>query len=316
MRRTFGIVATLCVVVAAPAWATDLFDPAPPLKVAEWVKGQPVELKDGKGKNVYVVEFWATWCGPCRATIPHLTELQKKYKDKGVVFIGVSDEPVEKVRPFVSKQGDRMDYTVAVDADKATSKLYMEAFKQGGIPHLFIVDKEGRIAWHDHPQSPDLESVLDKVIAGKFDKAAADAIRQTRQAKEKEQARLMEVAQNYYQAVTTQPDPAKAKELGAELLKSCKEPEMLNAISWGILTDEGVKNRDIELALKLAESAVRESGGKNAAIVDTYARALFDSGKVKEAIEQQRKAIELSKDDPDMQKELQETLARYEAKRK
>jgi thiol-disulfide isomerase/thioredoxin len=59
----------------------------PPLKVAKWIKGKPVQrFEPGK---VYVVEFWATWCGPCRRSIPHLTELAKKFKGK-VTFIGVS----------------------------------------------------------------------------------------------------------------------------------------------------------------------------------------------------------------------------------
>src|SRR5437773_620495 len=81
---------------------------APALNVAEWVKGQAVNLNAGKGRIIYVVEFWATWCPPCRASIPHLTELQKKFKDKGVTFIGISDETVSVVKPFVNKMGVKM----------------------------------------------------------------------------------------------------------------------------------------------------------------------------------------------------------------
>src|SRR5262245_10516457 len=83
---------------------------APPFEVNKFVKGEPVKQFD-KGK-IYVVEFWATWCGPCRESIPHLTELQKKYQD--VVFIGVSvwEESQAKVEPFVKKMGEKMDYRV------------------------------------------------------------------------------------------------------------------------------------------------------------------------------------------------------------
>ena len=94
-----------------------LGDPAPALQVAEWIKGAPVNLADGKGKNVYVIELWATWCGPCRASIPHLTELQHKYKDKNVTIISVSIEDAKDVKPFVEQKGADMGYTVAVDSD-------------------------------------------------------------------------------------------------------------------------------------------------------------------------------------------------------
>jgi thiol-disulfide isomerase/thioredoxin len=72
---------------AASAQTLNIGDPAPQLVVKEFVKGSPVtQFKPG---SVYVVEFWATWCGPCKTSIPHLTELQKKYGDK-VTFVGVS----------------------------------------------------------------------------------------------------------------------------------------------------------------------------------------------------------------------------------
>ncbi|HVU64861.1 MAG TPA: TlpA disulfide reductase family protein [Phycisphaerales bacterium] len=61
-------------------------DPAPSLSIEKWIKGEPVTSFE-KGK-VYVVEFWATWCGPCKASMPHITDLQKQYKGK-VTFIGV-----------------------------------------------------------------------------------------------------------------------------------------------------------------------------------------------------------------------------------
>src|SRR5690606_31445154 len=99
---------------AQPEMTLYVGDKAPDITVSKWVKGDPVTGFE-KGKT-YVVEFWATWCGPCRESIPHLTELQKAYKDK-VRFIGVSVGEFNQadVEPFVQKMGDRMVYAVAMD---------------------------------------------------------------------------------------------------------------------------------------------------------------------------------------------------------
>ena len=142
---------------------TKLGDAAYPLTGLSWIKGEPVAIAPGK---VYVVEFWATWCPPCRESIPHLTALQKKYTDR-VVFVGVSQEAPAVVKPFVSKQADNMDYTVAVDTAGAVSRGYMRAFHQGGIPHAFVVDAEGKVVWHGHPLGP-IDQVLDEVLAGTY----------------------------------------------------------------------------------------------------------------------------------------------------
>src|SRR3569833_317608 len=90
-------------------------DPAPPLRVREWLKGTPVQSLE-KGK-VYVVEFWATWCIPCIAGMPHLSDLARKYKDN-VTVIGIDiyeskARPVKsdkKVKAFVDSFGNLMDF--------------------------------------------------------------------------------------------------------------------------------------------------------------------------------------------------------------
>ncbi len=147
---------------------------ATPLDGLEWVKGQPVTITPG---NIYVVEFWATWCGPCRTSIPHLTELQKKYADRKVTFVGVSNETLDEVKPFVEEQGDKMNYAVAIDPDGKVNAGYMEAFKIGGIPNAFLVDASGHIVWQGHPMG-DLESVLEQVLAGNFDYRAYEKKKQ------------------------------------------------------------------------------------------------------------------------------------------
>ncbi|MBI4556058.1 MAG: TlpA family protein disulfide reductase [Candidatus Hydrogenedentes bacterium] len=140
-----------------------LGDPAQKLQIKEWVKNGPVELEAGKGKNIFVVEFWATWCPPCRRSIPHLTELQQKYRDKDVVIVGVSMEEPSDVKPFVEKMGDKMNYAVAIDDAYKTYAGYMEAYGAPGIPWAFVVDKRGNLVWQGSPLD-DLESVIKKVI--------------------------------------------------------------------------------------------------------------------------------------------------------
>jgi len=132
-------------------------EPAAALAVAHWVKGESVDVSSG----VHVVEFWATWCPPCRTSIPHLTALQEKFKDRGVNIIGVSDEELATVEAFVNKMGDKMAYTVAIDAG-ATSKGYMGKYGVGGIPHAFVV-KDGEIVWHGHPMAK-LEAAIEDAL--------------------------------------------------------------------------------------------------------------------------------------------------------
>ena len=352
-------------ILASCAWmalltsssAANLGDPAAALQIAEWVKGASVDIVAGKGKQVFVVEFWATWCPPCRASIPHLTELQKKYKDKGVVFVGVSDETAAKVKPFVEQMGGKMDYTVALDKQHKTSAAYMGAYGINGIPHAFVIDKQGLVVWNGHPMDS-LDSVLDKVLADKLDLGAAkkrslaqqklnefmnrlrsgandaetEKLGKELEALDKElggilaggekldlpalkdTVRLQALFGQYFQAVTGKEDKARAEKLGKELRAAqSMNADLLNELAWAILDDPRIKERDVPLALSLAKTAYDACQGKTTAVVDTYARALFDSGKVNEAIQQQKAAIELVKE-PEIRKELEATLKKYQDK--
>lgn len=150
---------------------------APALTVAKFVKGTPVAKFEPN--NTYVVEFWATWCGPCKQSIPHLTELQKEYKNK-VTFIGVSvwENDQALVEPFVQEWGDKMNYTVAMDKqDTPTDRhgvmagTWMDASGSNGIPTAFIV-QDGKIQWIGHPM--EIEGPLAKVVAHKWNVQAAN----------------------------------------------------------------------------------------------------------------------------------------------
>jgi len=178
--KTAAILTGIALAVTASAQTRaylNIGDPAPELNPARWLKGSAIPHFE-KGK-VYVVEFWATWCGPCKENIPHLTELAKKYKDVAISGISIweSNDPkstayLAKVDKFVKAQGPKMDYHVAVDGpDAKVANAWMKAADESGIPMTFVVGKDGRIAWMGHPTN--LEEVLAQVTADKFDVQAA-----------------------------------------------------------------------------------------------------------------------------------------------
>jgi len=190
LRALTAIAGLLATAASYAAAKLEIGSKAPELKVAKWVKGK--EIKSFRPGNVYVVEFWATWCGPCKSSIPHLTELAKKYQGK-VQFTGVSvweaqNSPTDtsymkSVEAFVKEMGPKMDYNIAVDGpDKFMAENWMRASGENGIPAAFIVDRQGEIAWIGHPMA-DLDTTLDKVLNNRWDKRAFAASRAAEQAK-------------------------------------------------------------------------------------------------------------------------------------
>jgi thiol-disulfide isomerase/thioredoxin len=185
---------------------------APPIDIEHWIsngngKFKPV-TKFAPGR-VYVVEFWATWCAPCVASMPHLAETQARYADKGVQIISISDEDLETIQSFLANnvrsskpadgessgenEGEKAAekkpkaakaqeiekktyaqltsaYCLTTDPDASVSIDYMEAAAQNGIPTSFIVGKTGLVEWIGHPMN--LDKPLEQIVADKWDRAA------------------------------------------------------------------------------------------------------------------------------------------------
>ena len=118
MKKTIGVLTIVALFLSTPAIAGDeekvltIGDAAPAIDVAHWVKGE--EVTKFEKDQIYVVEFWATWCGPCRSGMPHLSELQEKHAEDGVTIIGVSNETLPKVMQFARDNMDNAELQAAL----------------------------------------------------------------------------------------------------------------------------------------------------------------------------------------------------------
>ena len=102
------------------------------------LQGKPWHLRDLRGK-VVLVNFWATWCPPCRKEMPDLQALYDKYKDQGFVVVSISDEQAAKVQPFITER--KITYPVLLDPGRKVNDL----FQVEGIPKSFVYDREGKL---------------------------------------------------------------------------------------------------------------------------------------------------------------------------
>jgi len=127
---------------------------APEIDAQYWLNSPPLSLAALRGRIV-IVEFWATSCSPCRKAIPHLIEMHEKSRGKGVVIISLTRESRSKVEPFARQMG----MTYAVGGGSRSGGPYGVR----GIPHAFIVDPSGIIAWEGHPMGG-LDAALERQI--------------------------------------------------------------------------------------------------------------------------------------------------------
>jgi thiol-disulfide isomerase/thioredoxin len=307
---------------------------APALDVEHWVqdghgKFKPVtEFQPGQ---VYVVEFWATWCGPCRSSMPHLAETQEKY-EKEVQIVSISDEPLGTVTDFLkTKVSDTEEktfgeltsaYCLTTDPDKSNHAAYMEAAHQGGIPTAFIVGKDGHVEWIGHPMT--MDEPLKAIVDDKWDR---EAFRAEFVAQQKVDAKLQEVGAAFQngkpkealslldEALTEAPKSAipqlnrikliimlRSNDDGAaEFLKTLatdvEDATALNEASWMVYQFstqvQKVSDDLLAAAVQAAEKAVAGSEGTTQGqALDTLAHLKHLQGDLDAAIKLQTEAVE------------------------
>ena len=254
-----SVFAFLAMCLAVTVFAQDeislrIGDPVPEIKYSKWIKGEPVQ--NFSGDQLYVLEFWATWCGPCKAVMPHLTELQKEYKGKAS-FIGVNvweskseegkpyDSNLPAIEKFVEGNKANMGYAVmADDNEEHMGNNWMKAAGQNGIPSTFII-KNNQIIWIGHPSK--LDSTLPKIIDGSYNMQAYKASFDEKLEKSTAQSAKIKAAIQPVQ------DALKAKEYqkALDLMEQAKKDAPMLATSLDIMKfNTLLKNVSVEKAIE------------------------------------------------------------------
>lgn len=286
-------------------------DEPPAFKIDSWIKGAPISsFEEG---NVYLIDFWATWCGPCIAIMPHLTELQSEHADEGLTVVGVSiwengkdesgqrvalrgEKQAEHVQKFVDKNDDKMGYTVATGSESFETE-WMGAAAQNGIPTVMIVDRKGKIGWIGYGTDTSLDQHLNAILADTHDYKASHEQRIEDMKAEWKQMNGPDYVAHFEELAET--DRAEAGAFAQAISETVvsDNPMALNAIAWMMVENEGWSPESVKLAEKIATQACELTDWKSAMVLDTLAWAQFRAGDAEAAIETEKKAIEALKPD-------------------
>jgi thiol-disulfide isomerase/thioredoxin len=155
-KTLYFALVVMCIYLVIPGCTQAENAVAPEVSAGKWFNADGFKLADNSDKIV-VVEFWATWCPPCRKSIPHLKKLHEEYSDKGVVLVSLTNEPAATIENFMTK----VEMPWIIGAESSSGGEYGVS----GIPSAFIV-VDGKIAWKGHPMGG-LDEELKKAVEAK-----------------------------------------------------------------------------------------------------------------------------------------------------
>ncbi len=324
-HRTIVAVLVFTLTVCSTALTADEGEPAPALAIKRWVLGDPVRVVGQAGEHIYVIAFWATWAKPSTESLLTLAAIQRDYKDANVRVIAISDEPVERVEAFVKNYPEfsKLNLRIAVDNDSNTTIAYMKTAGRKPLPHVFVINKEGILAWQGHPL--EAKAVIEKVIDGSYkirrpgeppelEHADPELVKKIEEAEKAENwttaldltnellAKFPDTVEvgdaltrKFTILYTHLKDDTAAEDFARDVIKGHADKySSLNNIAWTLMTAgqaEDLDRRWPELAHLAARLAYDVTDESSPAIVDTYARSLYLLGHVGDAVRYQRRAV-------------------------
>ena len=283
--------------------------------------------------QVRVVEFWATWCGPCKASIPHINDMHKSMRRRGLEVIGVSDEKPEVVANFLRMQGDRMSYIVAVDPEKKVAERFMQAAGKSGIPCAFVIGPKGKIVFIGHPMDEEFDRAVRLSLDGRYDptitrkaepilaaarRAAgvrnfAEAYRRYDEAIALSPVVMYDAAAERYRTTLAEEKNEEAARAYARRMLGMYESDApaLRDLALMLATDASLPSNDIETAQAVSEklTSIAQAGDPDAfkvAAAVAYARGDFQG-----AAELQRKAWRIAP--PEAKADYKSALDAYDS---
>jgi alkyl hydroperoxide reductase subunit AhpC len=331
----------LLLLVAIPAAGQDaepsltVGDVAPALDVETWVHGDPVTgFEPGR---VYVIQFWVTWSRQSRGAFDGLSDLQERFRERGLTVLGVTDEEPSVVSAFLAGPGEpglrwseRARYPLAADPDGSVHAAYLEA-SGTQVPIVFVVGRDGRIEWIGRLQY--VVPVVEAVVEGRWKRALFPVMMQRRRDLHRALARgrlgeALEIldelialdversvrhrVRKFEVLLKIANDPDAAYAVGRALMRDrWNDATLLNEIAWYVVDERGIETRDFAFAMEAAQRANALTGGTSAPILDTVARVYWEQGEAGKAISWQHRAVQQAVG-TGWEKPLRRTLQRYE----